>query len=400
MTKQKRWVCVAVMSIAAIQMGGVGMSPMLAEMSKAFPISNESQIQFVSTLPNLTLFITAIGILALSRKIPLKYLAAIGAGISCLFALLGFAFHESLVELYVWSCVLGIASGITCNVGAYIINDVFGPEERVRVLGMQALAGALGTTIMTYLSGKLIDYGWHFGYLVYLIMLPALFLSLIVVPYETKTDEVMQDERKSETNWLVICSCTVMTFCFGMNYNVNNVNLAMLITSEGIGTSSVAGTILSASMLASGAVGLLVSRISAKIGKYILCLSIGILLVGYLLLSSTTSLPMVTVGSLLSGCTVSLMMPSAISIASSYGSEKAQLAMTLSMLGSQVGALFSPIISDISTVIFDTQAVGARYLTSTGLTFILFVTVAAFVALYFGGRGEVRSLTTSMPSQE
>lgn len=384
-TSQKNRILAAVLCLAAIQLVGVGMSPMLAQMNHSFPDAEPSRIQLVSTMPNLTLAVTALIVAKVSSLVPHKYLAALGSFLACLFAVLGFAFHGSLGMLYVWSGILGAAAGITNNVGTYIINDAFSREERVTVLGYQSLSASLGAMIMTFVGGRLVNEAWFAGYLVYLIMIPALVLSLVFLPANIRQTEAgaAEEASRKNTDWKAISILVLISFFFGICYNTSNANLAMLLEEEHYGMAGTAGTLLSVIMLCSGLMGAFVGRIAKKLGIWTIALGLTLLTGGYLILCLGGSLAGVVIGGIAAGISITCIMPIIVSNASDYGGRNAPLAMTLGTLGSQIGTLISPGVSDVAAWLFHSGEVRYRYLFATILGALVLVFTIISIRFYF-----------------
>lgn len=343
---------------------GVGLAPMLALMNSHFPDADPSQIQLVSTLPNLIVVPTALIVAKISKRISHKYLAASGSFLACLFAVLGCAYHDSLSILYVWACLLGVAAGITCNVGTYIIDDWFTPEKKIAVLGYQALAGSIGAMTMTLIGGQLVVKSWYFGYLAYLIMIPAFIFSLTLMPCRIQKSKPVSDKEKKDipTRWTAILILFMISFMFGMVYNTYNANLAMVVAENGYGTAKMAGNVLSVIMMASGLTGLIVGRVSQKLQNYTITFALTLLTIGYMLIFIWNCLFSVVLGGLISGISISFIMPNIVYTTSKFGGNRAKLAMTLGTVGSQIGTLISPEISVISHTIFGSANTKYRFL--------------------------------------
>ena len=184
--KQRRLYTTTIYAVGFLQMGGVGISPVLDELSKAFPQYSTTAIQFTSSIVSLFVVLTNLITGWLCARFPKKYLTAFGCGLAVLFALLATIFNSSLPQLYLWAALLGIGTSIASTVSMAIVNEMFEPEECVSVFGIRACFSSVGAMLMTFISGRLVGINWWYGFLVYLGMLPGLLLSLLWFPKDTK----------------------------------------------------------------------------------------------------------------------------------------------------------------------------------------------------------------------
>lgn len=98
--KQRRWNITAIYAVGFLQMGGIGISPVLAELSKAFPQYSTTAIQFVSSIPGIFVVLTNLVTGWLCARFPKKYITAFGCGLAVLFALLASTLNSSLQQIY------------------------------------------------------------------------------------------------------------------------------------------------------------------------------------------------------------------------------------------------------------------------------------------------------------
>lgn len=161
--KQRRLYTTTIYAVGFLQMGGVGISPVLDELSKAFPQYSTTAIQFTSSIVSLFVVLTNLITGWLCARFPKKYLTAFGCGLAVLFALLATIFNSSLPQLYLWAALLGIGTSIASTVSMAIVNEMFEPEECVSVFGIRACFSSVGAMLMTFISGRLVGINWRYG---------------------------------------------------------------------------------------------------------------------------------------------------------------------------------------------------------------------------------------------
>lgn len=385
--KNKKMYAMALCFVVFLQMGGVGLSPVLADMNKAFPQCPAAMIQMVSSLPSMFVAVTNLFIPLLCRYLSKKYMMAAGSGMAVAFAFLGFFFHESLAGLYIWSGILGIGTSMACTVAQAAVNEMFTPKERVDVYGKMAFTASIGTMMMTFAGGFLVRRGWHYGYLVYLLAVSGLLASLIVLPVNTALhQEVKSVEKKREScdRGKLLFACA-SAFFVGYLYNVAAANIGMLVTELKFGDSGTAGFISTVMLLVGGIAGLCVNRISRCIGYQTITLGYLSIFVGFYLVFCSKTLHSLYLAAVLCGGAISFVMPFAQVIAADADASGATAGIARTVLFSSVGMLFSPVMTPVASIIMGTELVRYRFLLASliGLAYMIF----AFLFLKFYGKG-------------
>lgn len=179
---------VAIWSISlTVNLPGLAITPMLGNLDKIFPHTSELEIQLLTVLPNLFIipFVLLSGRLSLSKsKIRIVVVALaiyLASGILYLFA-------ESMVELIVISCLLGIGCGLLIPLAAGLLADTFVGKYRMRQLGIKSGISNMALVMATFVVGWLNHGNWHLPFLVYLI--PAIPLVLSVFLREIPREEL------------------------------------------------------------------------------------------------------------------------------------------------------------------------------------------------------------------
>ncbi len=387
--KKKLW-ALAVILISLPQMHGVGLSPMLAQMAAAFPEASDTKIQFIGTLPALLVLITNLFQAFLAKKFKHRYLTAFGSGLIVIFAILGYLFHGSVTELYLWSALLGIGASFTITVGTFIIDDLFDDSEKVGVLGLQAFAASAGTMLVTFLGGFLVRRNWYSGYLAYLICLLPLVGSLTLL--KGSQEEVAAERaalagktgEKGAAGVLKISVAGIVfsilcAFLHGVIYNTLNTNIGLFLVEKGIGNSGTAGTIVSLGLLFSGIMGLLVGSLAKKIGIFTISCGFGVIAVGDMIISGAGSLPVIMIGAIIASTAVSLMMPNVVANTTRSAGSHAAIAITITLIGAQLGNFAAPVITKLAASLFSSDSVVYRYRLASILGCIFAVLSALYI---------------------
>ena len=381
--KQRRLYTTTIYAVGFLQMGGVGISPVLDELSKAFPQYSTTAIQLTSSIVSLFVVLTNLITGWLCARFPKKYLTAFGCGLAVLFALLATIFNSSLPQLYLWASLLGIGTSIASTVSMAIVNEMFEPEECVSVFGIRACFSSVGAMLMTFIGGRWVGINWRYGFLVYLVMLPGLLLSLLWSPKDTKIAK--SNASASNAPFSVkrpVFPCFV-GFFVSMLYSTAMVNVAMLVAESDFvpaeQIASMAGTLSTVFLAIGGVTGLAVDKIAKKIGLHCMTLGFAGLLVGYLDIFFANSYAMLIVASLFCGGAITLVMPHAQVLSSEAGCTKQELGLSIGQIFANSGNVLAPLLTNLSMLLFGTAIVKYRFLTAAGLAFAVMMITAAHV---------------------
>lgn len=169
---------IAIWSISlTVNLPGLAITPMLGNLDRIFPHTSELEIQLLTVLPNLFIipFVLLSGKLSLSKSIIRIVVVALviylASGILYFFA-------DSMVDLIVISCLLGIGCGLLIPLAAGLLADTFVGKYRMRQLGIKSGISNIALVAATYAVGWLSHGNWRLPFLVYLI--PAIPLALSV----------------------------------------------------------------------------------------------------------------------------------------------------------------------------------------------------------------------------
>lgn len=383
--KQRRWNITAIYAVGFLQMGGIGISPVLAELSKAFPQYSTTAIQFVSSIPGIFVVLTNPVTGWLCARFPKKYTTAFGCGLAVLFALLASRLNSSLPQIYLWAALLGVGTSLASTVSLAIVNEMFEPEECVRIFGVRACFSSVGAMLMTFVGGRLVGINWRYGFLVYLIMLPGMLLSLLCFPKNTKlakSNETIGTEPFSIKKLVFPCFAGLVV---SMLYSTAMVNVAMLVAENGFvapeKNAAMTGTLSTVFLAVGGVMGLAVDKITRKIGLHCMTLAFIGLCIGYVGIFLSGSYAMLIVSALFCGGAITLVMPHAQILSSEAGGSRQELGLSIGQMFANSGNIVAPLITNLSAAVFGTAVVRYRFLMAAILAFVAMAVTAIYVQL-------------------
>ncbi len=168
---------IAILSISlTVNLPGLAISPIEGRLHTVFPSISELQIQLLEVLPNLVVipFILLAGKIATRRNQTGVLVAGLViyalAGAGCLWA-------QTVNQLIVLSCILGVGCGLVIPLAASLISQYFSGDRRQQVLGTKSGMSNFMVIIATIFVGWMADGDWHRSFLVYLV--PVIPLALV-----------------------------------------------------------------------------------------------------------------------------------------------------------------------------------------------------------------------------
>lgn len=393
----------AILTMSFIQMATNAMSSILVDIAESFPGTSVTTVQYLMTFPNLMIVGVSVVAAWLAEKISKRTLASLGLFFAAASGILSFAFHGSLVLLFVWAGLIGIGVGLVVPMANSLISDYFAGNERATMLGFQNGASNAGSMIMTYLGGVLSTIAWHYDFLVYLLAVPGLVLTLLFVPKqnvigtemdkakiagvkiaEAKTAEAKiigaKDTyaqkrsyklQKHEILYCVVAVAGILMFYLGPT------NIAMYVSENQIGDSLTAGTAAAILLFGGVLMGLCFGKLAQKIGKHTITLGFLVLVAGFTLLCMTARIETTYIGCLLIGMSNPLIMPQCMGGVVSADKQRSTVMMSVVFAVANLGIFLAPGVTTISKIVMGDETASSRFAFAAVVTAVL--TLVSFV---------------------
>lgn len=168
---------VAILSISlTVNLPGLAISPIMGKLDTVFHHVTELEIQLLTVLPNLVTipFILCSGKICTPKNQML--ILGVGLGIYTLTGVLYF-FANSMIQLILLSCLLGVGCGLVIPLAASLISQYFVGKARTKQLGMKSSLSNFTVIFATLFVGWIAAINWHYAFIVY--MIPIIPLCLI-----------------------------------------------------------------------------------------------------------------------------------------------------------------------------------------------------------------------------
>lgn len=373
MKKQTGGIIAAILTMSAVQMGTNAISPILAQIQRDFSAASPSMVQFLMTFPSLFVVVVSLLSARLAARFPKKYLAALGCALFSLSGVLSWLNHGSLTLLFAFGAIMGIGIGLVVPLAPSLVADFFTGNEQKTVMGWQSGSASVGAMIMTFLGGFLAEIHWSYNYLVYLVAIPGLVLSLVMLPPRAPNQEAGKAATGSVGQLFkgpVVTGC-LFAALVTMLFNLLPTNLSMYLNQTGLGTPAQAGLGTSLLLLGGALGGILFGKLAARFQRRVAALGFFMLAAGLLCMILAPNIWMIYLGCLLGGSCISLVMPQLMMEGITAAGSLGGMASALIMSASNLGGFFTPMLTMVAGAVADGEQVLPRWILGIALTGLL-----------------------------
>jgi MFS family permease len=369
-----RRIKVAIMAASSIMLVTLAMSPILAEVARAFPLAPTSRIQMLVVLPGLIAVPFSLLAGRIATLIPKKTIVLFAMTVMLLGGLIPFLFHGSLTPFLVASAVIGVGLGFLIPISSALISDSFEGQQRGALMGVQSAVINAGGMLTVILAGLIARIDWLYAYGVFLLILPAIVVVAILLPKGAAVKGVAGNEFRLNPAIAYLCLTAVT---YGLLYATYSTNVALYLDSTHLGDATSAGVAISLLTGAGIAAGLLFGRIFRVFRSFTLPAAIGLTAAGLFLTFIGGSLPVVLVGGFLCGYGFSTLMPFGVFQATQAVPPAASAFAIAIFTGSvSIGGFASPFIVNGLANLSGNSSAQTRFLIATvGLLALFAVTM-------------------------
>ncbi|EJF01555.1 major facilitator superfamily transporter [Liquorilactobacillus mali KCTC 3596 = DSM 20444] len=248
-------------------------------------------------------------------------------------------------------------------------------------MGWRSAIAGVGTSLMTYFAGQLLNINWHAAYWVYLLFVPTLLLFIFFVPDPEKTgaverQEVEQQKELAEAqdkgqnvqkdSKLLVATLAILTFLILIAIMVLAIKLPTFFVESKIGTATQASNAWSIYNFASVAGGILFGYCYKVLRKYLLPMGLIASGIGMAFISISKSVELIYILCVIMGIVSAMIIPYIfIRISETSSPKKAPLYTSITLVGSNLGSFLSPYAGEILGVSGKTAILNAGFLMIT-----------------------------------
>lgn len=369
---QKSYIGIVIVFVSMFQMAMVGLAPVIAAISKAFPGTSDVAVQLASTVLNLVLVIVALFSGPISRRIGRGWMISVGMALFVLTALGGWLCTPGLWAVYLWSAVLGAGTGLFVPAYSSMMVDYFEGDERRTLAGIQTAAVNVGGVILSLLTGALAARYWNRAYLAFLLALPVLILALRRLPKETDSKPSAYPSKKTRIHPSVWFAA-LQTAVFAVSYFAFSTNISMLLAEEGVTATSLAGVATGCFMLGGVACGFVFKKLCSVFKGYTAIFAFVLVAASFLAIYLFRGIVPLLVAAFFGGGSLSVIFPYLLVTAGDKMDPAVSVISTslIICIGPNLGSFVSPLIITNLASALGFSTVAERFLTAALLALVV-----------------------------
>ncbi|GAA2877378.1 MFS transporter [Actinoplanes cyaneus] len=298
-------------------LGAVLIAPVLPQMTDHFAgvAGADVLVPIVLTVPALMIGLTApfAGFIvdAIDRK-RLLIAAMIG------YALCGTAplYLNSLPAIIGSRVLVGLCEAAIMTCCTTLIADYWSGRRRSRYLGLQTLLASVSATIFLGLGGVIGGSGWRAPFWLYAIalVLAVPMVLLIWQPVRTQSPALSPSPAAGARKlpplpWRALRTPCLVTLGGGIVFYALIVELSFVLDEVGVTATGTIGALSALMSLATAIAAGSFAKLSARTPRQLLPIAFGLAAAGFLILSATASVPVITTGAVVAGAGTGLLLP-------------------------------------------------------------------------------------------
>ena len=321
-------------------MAGAAIAPALGIIRDHFSGAPDMLVQLIVSLPALFIIVTNLLFPWLCSLMKTRTLALTGlllyviTGAGCFFV-------DNIWVLLALRALLGVSVGMIMPLSTGLLAYYFPPEKQAGLMGLSAAMNQMGGVVATLLAGLLANVSWNYAFLVYLLGLIAVVLVLFNLPNERLkggSGPSLNLLKRFHPSVVGMFLVMVLFFIYPTRFAIS--------AHAGTDLSNNAITLIMVGLdVVAFLIGLVFGRMMQGFRHGMKYLAPAGFIIGYLLLSLGSSLPLLLTGSAFIGIANGIGVPYLNTIASmKAGKEAASTVMPLLSAALYLGQFLSPLI--------------------------------------------------------
>lgn len=387
LTRRELGIIVAAFALTSVSMGKMMIISGFSEFSSEFSDISLVMKQLLISVASLSGIPVALLMGKMVSYISKKTLAIAA---SLLFAIGGLLpiFTTSFALMFAARCVMGFGMAMCSTLATSVIVEYFSGSLRSRLIGYSSAVKSLFGIGFSYFGGVLALYSWRSAYWMHTIGFVVLIAVVAFLPMNVPSHETSgKDTPRGDITitfpvWYYSLAAVIMFVFFSAHGN----NIALLFSENQIGTSSQAGVASAVFTLGGFLSGLLFHNVYKYLKAYTQILGYALAGVSILLMSMTSSYPMICMESFVFGLGFYLIIPhQTLLVTGAVGKEAYTLAAAIHLGAINLGQVISPfILNGLSQLIFDGGVLGRYFTAGIGLLCMALIAVVRELLLKKG----------------
>ncbi|BAL88897.1 putative MFS transporter [Actinoplanes missouriensis 431] len=324
-------------------LGAVLIAPVLPQMTDHFAgvPGADALVPIVLTVPALIIGLTApfAGFIAdrIDRK---RVLVAAMVG----YSIFGTAplYLDSLPAIIGSRVLVGLCEAAIMTCCTTLIADYWSGPRRSRYLGMQTLLASVSATVFLGLGGALGSSGWRTPFWLYTVAV-ALAVPMAMLIWQPARPAV--SAALPPIPWRQLRVPCLVTLAGGVVFYALIVELSFVLDEVGVTATATIGALSALMSLATAVAAGSFAKLSGQTPRTLLPIAFGLSAAGFLVIAATPSVPVITIGAVLTGAGTGLLLPTLLTWATNGLSFEERGRGTGLWTGTLfIGEFFSPIL--------------------------------------------------------
>ena len=292
-------------------LGAVLIAPVLPQMTEAFAATPgvDVLVPIVLTVPALLIGLTAPFAGFIADKIDRKRVLLIAM---VAYAVFGTAplYLSSLGAIVASRVLVGLCEAAIMTCCTTLIGDYWSGARRARYLGLQTLVAALSATVFLAVGGILGGEGWRTPFWLYTVaLLLAVPMAKLLWQPAGHTAGAALHRHLEPMPWRLLLAPCLVTLFGGIVFYALIVELSFVLTGVGVTSTATIGGISAVMSLATAAGSLVFARLAHRTPRQLLPVEFALAALGLLIVFSSTAVPVITIGAVLTGLGTGMLLP-------------------------------------------------------------------------------------------
>lgn len=347
---------ISLLALSLMLVSTYAISPALPEMIHYYSQRGISpdRVELLVSLPSFAIIAVLLITPWISRVFSERLIIVSGL---CLLSLGGFfpLINQTYSLVFLSRLVLGFGIGLINARAISIISQRFTGRDRIKMLGLRGSAEVLGSALLTFIAGQLLNFTWSVTFAIYALGFLILGLYLAFVPRSPELTPVQQEPVKdkkqvktdhlSPRQLLYILSLALYAGFVILINSSNTLRIPLVVTQYGLGSAQQASLILSLMMLMGIVAGTFFSSLVEFLGRSLMSLVVFILGLGLLIMWLAPNIIILGLGALLTGFVYSLGVTYVFNLISeTIHKRHLHTATTLVLLGCNLGGACASLV--------------------------------------------------------
>ena len=380
---------------AMFQSAFMAFSTILADLAKVFPDVSPTYLQSILTVPSLMTIPVSLLVGVLASYVRKKTLVLFALVCEVAGGCIPLLAHGSVAVLMVSSAIIGIGQGFLISISSAILAEHFDGRAKGWAMGFRQAATSIGVAGLTVLTGFLCELAWWKSYFVYLLVIPVLILTAVMLPKGGLDVRLVGKglglaglRRVFRPGMIYWCVMQFFLGCFSFAFYLN---ISISIGAKGLGGASVIGLTTAWSSLVTIVIALGFGAVLKLFRKFTVAAGLLFYVASFGIIVGASGLATVIVGGILFGIASGIQLPGSTQfLTDTVDSEAGTMALAAANASTSLGIALSPVIINAFAGLLG-PIDGTRGILVAAVGFTLLLVVEIVYEIVFGDKHKHRA---------